>query len=128
MKLVSTLGLAALLGTLAAPAFAQEGDPAAGKRVFNQCRACHVINREQNRVGPHLVGVVGREAGTVEGFRYSEAHLAKAEEGLVWNEETLDEYLKDPAAYIPGNKMVYRGLPDAQDRADLIAYLKEAGG
>jgi cytochrome c len=76
----------------AAPAFAQ-GDPAKGEKVFNRCKACHVVDKEQNKVGPHLVGVVGRPAGSVAGFKYSDA---MKNSGKVWDEATLAAYLKDP--------------------------------
>jgi len=97
------------------------GDAAAGKRVFTKCMACHVADKQQNRVGPHLNGVVGREAGSVEGFNYSDAN---ANSGIVWTEPVLFEYLEDPRGYLPGTKMVFAGLPKEQDRADVIAYLK----
>lgn len=114
---------------VAAPAaFAQEGDPANGEKVFKRCQACHVVDKEQNRVGPHLVGIMGRKAGAVEGYKYSEAMLAKAEEGLVWTPETLDQYLADPKGYIPKNKMAFAGLKKEEERADVIAYLQQAAG
>lgn len=107
----------------AAPALAQ-GDAAAGERVFNRCRACHVVDQEQNRVGPHLVGLFGREAGSVESFgRYSDA---MKNSGITWDEETLKAYIKDPRGYIPGNIMAFPGLGDEEDLDNLIAYLKEA--
>ncbi len=98
-----------------------EGDPAAGERVFRQCQACHVIDAEQNRVGPHLVGIFGREAGAVEGFNYSPA---MAGSGIVWDEETIAAYLADPRGYIPGNRMAFAGLRQEQQIADVIAYMK----
>lgn len=104
------------------PALAQ-GDPAEGEKVFRRCMACHVVDQEQNRVGPHLVGLFGRQAGAVEGFNYSDA-MKNAD--VTWNEETLHQYLADPRGYIPGNKMAFPGLKDEQDRADVIAYLKGA--
>jgi len=98
-----------------------DGDAAAGKRVFVKCMACHSIQEGQNRVGPSLYGVVGREAGTVDGFNYSDAN---ADSGITWTEETLFAYLENPQEYIPGTKMIFPGLPKPQDRADVIAYLK----
>jgi len=110
---------AALL--LATAGLAQAQDPAAGERVFRQCQACHVVDQEQNRVGPHLVGIIGRAAGAVEDFRYSDA---MAESGIVWDAETLDAYLADPRGYIPGNRMAFAGLRKEEDRANVIAYLE----
>lgn len=97
-----------------------EGDPAHGKILFNgRCGGCHAVT-EQNKVGPHLSGVIGRKAGTVEGAHYSKALPAS---GLVWDEQTLDTFLADPAKAVPGTSMMVK-LPSAQDRADIIAYLK----
>lgn len=117
--LLRTTAAAALL--IAAGGLAQAQDPEAGERVFRQCQACHVVDREQNRVGPHLVGVIGREAGAVDGFRYSPA---LADSGIVWDAETLDAYLADPRGYIPGNRMAFAGLRSEEDRANVIAYLE----
>ncbi|WP_371061088.1 cytochrome c family protein [Rhodosalinus sp. 5P4] len=95
-----------------------EADVGNGERVFRQCSACHVANQEQNRVGPHLVGIIGREIGAVDGFRYSGA----LPEG-VWTAEEMDAWLENPRDYAPGTSMGYAGLRDLQDRADLIAWL-----
>ncbi|MEO0880520.1 MAG: cytochrome c family protein [Pseudomonadota bacterium] len=97
------------------------GDAAKGKRVFVKCMACHAVQEGQNRVGPSLYGIVGRAAGSVDGFNYSEAN---ANSGIVWSENVLFEYLEAPQEYIPGTRMIFQGLPVAQDRADVIAYLK----
>lgn len=102
---------------------AQEGDPAAGQRVFNKCRACHVVDADTNRVGPYLHGVFGRPAGTAEGFNYSPA---LKDSGIVWDEGTIGEYVADPRNYIPGNRMAFPGLRSEQEITDLLAYLKEA--
>ena len=113
---------AALLvaGGMASTASA-EGDAAAGERVFRQCAACHLLEAEQNRVGPHLVGIFGREAGAVDGFNYSPA---LADSGIVWDEETIGAYLADPRGYIPGNRMAYAGLRNPEQIADVIAYMR----
>lgn len=101
-----------------------QGDAAAGERVFARCGACHVVDQEQNRVGPHLVGLFGREAGSVESFgRYSDA---MKDADITWDEETVKQYVKDPRGYIPGNIMAFPGLKDEEDLENLIAYLKEA--
>ncbi len=105
----------------AAPA---AGDAAAGKKVFNKCKACHFVDKEKNKVGPHLKGVVGRKAASVEGFKYSEAMKAKGAEGLVWTEDNLKAYLAAPKKFVPGNKMAFAGLKKDKDIADVIAYLK----
>jgi cytochrome c len=119
----SLLPVLALTGAVAAPALA-DGDAANGEKVFRRCQACHVINAETNRLGPHLVGVYGREAGTVEGYTYSSG-LAAA--GFVWDEETLDPWLADPKKVIPNTKMVLK-LSKPEERADVIAYLKSLNG
>ncbi|WP_375731223.1 c-type cytochrome [Azospirillum sp. B506] len=107
-------------GTVAAQA--ADGDAAAGKTVFNICKACHTIEAGgPNRVGPNLHGIVGRKAGSADGFSYS---AAVKDAGYVWDEQKLDTYLKDPKAALPGNKMAFAGVKDDAKRADLIAYLK----
>ncbi len=120
-KILMTALLVAALPMAAAHA---EGDPAKGKKVFRKCKACHFVDKEKNKVGPYLKGVVGRKAASVEGFKYSKAMQEKAAEGLVWTEENLDKYLAAPKKFIPGNKMAFAGLKKAEDRANVIAYLK----
>jgi cytochrome c len=110
-------GAFALSGTTALA----QGDAAQGEKVFNKCRACHAVDEPQNKVGPHLVGIFGRPAGSVEGFRYSDA---MKESGVTWNEETIAAYLADPRGYIKGNRMALAALKE-EEIADLIAYLKE---
>ena len=109
----------------AAPALA-DGDAEAGKRIFNRCMACHEGTRDVNKVGPHLVGVVGRKAGGLESFlgKYSEAMTAAGAGGLVWDETNLAAYIKDPKGFIPGNRMAFAGLKADADIANLIAWLK----
>lgn len=117
--LVATLpALALFAGTAAAQT---GGDAAAGEKVFNQCKACHTVQAGQNRVGPHLAGVVGRKAAAVEGFAYSDP-MKKSD--LTWTPENLDKYLADPKGFIPGNKMAFAGLKKPEDRANVIAYLQ----
>lgn len=112
------LGLAA-----ATPVAAQ--DATAGGRVFNQCRACHTINEGgRNLVGPNLHGMIGRQAASIEGFRYSPAMREKGEAGLTWDEETLRNYLQNPRQVVPGTTMAYPGLRNEQQMNDLLAYLK----
>ena len=100
---------------------AYTGDPAKGKRVFAQCMTCHAVQEGRNNVGPSLYQIVGRESGTIPGFKYSSANV---DSNVVWTEENLFEYLENPQAYIPGTIMVFPGLRNPQDRADVIAYLK----
>ena len=100
-----------------------EGDAAKGEKVFNKCKACHTLEAGKNKIGPSLHGLIGRAAGTAEGFKYSDA---MAGSGLTWDEATLDQYLADPKGFIPGNKMVFVGVKKDDQRADVIAYLKEA--
>lgn len=97
------------------------GDASNGRRVFTQCMACHAVQEGRNMAGPSLFQIVGRESGTVANFRYSEAN---ANSGVTWTEETLFAYLEAPQQFIPGTIMIFPGLPDPQDRADVIAYLK----
>ena len=97
---------------------------ASGSEIYRRrCSACHVAGAEQNRVGPHLVGMFGRVAGSVEGFSYSSAMV---ESGIVWTEETLAAYLADPRNYIPNNRMAFAGMRNPDDIAALMAYLRTA--
>jgi cytochrome c len=108
---------------LSSSAFA-DGDPAKGQRVYtSKCKVCHELKAGVKKVGPSFHGLFGRKSGTVADFKYSDA-MAKA--GVVWDEKTVEEYMMKPKAFIPGNKMVFDGLPKEEDRKDLIAYLKEA--
>ncbi|WP_338066959.1 c-type cytochrome [Rhodosalinus halophilus] len=100
------------------------GDLENGASVWRQCQACHVADQEQNRVGPHLVGIIGREIGSVESFRYSGA---LPEVGR-WTVDELDPWLENPRDYAPGTSMAYAGVKDMQDRADLVAWLRENAG
>ena len=105
----------------AAPA--QASDAVAGEKVFKKCKACHYVDRKKNKSGPHLVDIVGRSAGAVEGFKYSKA-MAKS--GLVWDEATLAGFLAKPKKYLKGTKMSFAGLKKVSDIANVIAYLKSA--
>lgn len=99
------------------------GDAAEGEKVFRRCRACHRVEEGANGVGPSLHDIVGREIATVEGFNYSPAMEAH---GGSWTPEALSEFLADPKASIPGNKMGFAGLKNEQDRINVITYLNEA--
>lgn len=100
------------------------GNAAAGKAVFLQCQACHSLKEGDNRVGPSLYSKIGKTAGQVPGYTYSPANKNS---GVVWTEENLFTYLKNPRAFMPGTKMAFGGIADAQKRADLIAFLKVNG-
>jgi cytochrome c2 len=110
---------------LAGPAATQDGKPEDGAEVFKKCRACHDVGpTAKNKVGPLLNDIVGRKAGTIEGFAYSDANKNAGAKGLVWTEEVLFQYLEKPLTFMPGTKMAFAGLKDEQDRKDVIAYLK----
>jgi cytochrome c len=109
------------LALLLAGAASAEGDPAKGEQIYHRCQGCHSIDR--NRIGPMHKGLFGRPAGSVPGFDYS---AAMKNSGIVWTAATLDLFLQGPRQMVPGTKMTFVGLPKAQDRADLIAYLEVA--
>ena len=97
-------------------------DAAKGKKLFTKCKACHSVDAPKNKVGPHLVGIVGRTAGTADGYtKYSKAIK---DSGITWDEANLDKWLTNPKGMYPGTKMIYPGLKKAEDRADVIEYLK----
>ena len=96
-------------------------DAAAGEKTFALCRSCHVLEEGVNRVGPSLHNIVGSTAGSVAGYNYSEANKNS---GVTWTTEMLFEYLASPKAFMPGTKMVFPGIKNAQDRANLVAYLE----
>ena len=101
-------------------------DPDKGQVLFLQCRACHSLEAGgANKVGPNLHGVFGRKAGMAPGYAYSEA---VTQSGIVWSAETLDQWLMRPSDFLPGNRMVFVGIRKAEDRANLIAYLKRETG
>jgi len=120
-RLLSSLFLC--LG-VAAPAAHAGGDATAGAAVFRKCAACHTASEPVNRVGPSLMGVVGRPVASVADYNYSEAMKTFGAEGHVWDEATLSEYLLSPKAMVGGTKMTFPGLKKPQDIADVIAYLK----
>ena len=116
----AALALAASLSAASAA-----GDATEGEAKFRVCRVCHQIGESaKNFVGPELNGVVGRKAGTVEGYRYSDANQKS---GLTWDEATLTKYLRNPREIVPGTKMAFPGLGADADIADVIAYLKQFG-
>ncbi|MCA0048861.1 cytochrome c family protein [Mesorhizobium sp. B283B1A] len=123
LRAVSSASILLLATSIAAYA---GGDPVQGKHVFNRCIACHEAATDRDKVGPHLMGVVGRTAGSAESFlgHYSEAMKNAGAAGLVWDEANLAGYLKAPRLKVPGNKMAFGGLGSDDDIANVIAYLK----
>ena len=119
--------LAAALCLLAAPAGASEiGDRERGAELFDHCVGCHEVGAgAANALGPHLNGVFGRRAGTVEGFEYSEGLERMGDDGLVWTLEKLDAYLENPRALVSRTRMNFEGFADPRDRADVLAYLRD---
>lgn len=106
-------------------AHADEGDAVRGERVFQRCYSCHSVDPTETAQlqGPSLFGIMGRPAAVLSGFEYSDAMKAKGAAGLVWTAETLDRFIADPGQFVPGTLMALPPLPDAQVRADLVAYL-----
>ena len=124
MILKASLPVIVGLGLLVSgAASAAEGDPAAGKRVFNQCQACHTMVKGKNGLGPSLYGVIGRKSGTAEGFKNYSPAMQKAD--IVWTEDKLEKYLADPKGFVPGNRMIFVGLKKDKDRDDVIAFIKQ---
>ncbi|PWJ75810.1 cytochrome c [Pseudaminobacter salicylatoxidans] len=104
---------------------AQAQDAAAGEKVFNRCKACHVADKDENRVGPSLMNVIGRTAGTHPNYQYSPAMVEAGKNGTVWNDETLEHYLRNPKAMIKGTKMAFAGLKNDKDIVNVVAYLEQ---
>jgi cytochrome c len=116
------LAAAAVVFSFATAAFA-DGDAAKGQKVFMKCKTCHSLEAGKNMVGPSLHGLFGRKAGTAAGYKYSDA-LKNA--NIQWDEDHLENWLKNPKTAFPGNKMVFVGLKKDEDIDNLIAYLKTA--
>ena len=101
----------------------EPGNPVSGRRVFNKCKVCHLLEKDGiHRIGPNLYGVFGRTSGTVAGYKFSRA---MREAGITWNRETLTLYLKKPKNYIPGTKMAFVGLNNPGDVQDVISYIRK---
>jgi cytochrome c len=126
MYLSAILVGAALSIAAAGSAVAEQlhGNPAHGEKIYDRCMACHSLDRD--RTGPRHEGVVGRRVASVPGFNYSPAMKKAGAAGMVWDEATLDKFLENPTRFIPGTRMTYAGVKNAQERADLIAFLKQA--
>ena len=122
INLIKYLLLFSLSGASCA-ALAQQGDAKRGQKVFEVCTACHAANGASNEVGPSLRGVFGRKAGSLEDFRYSPAMKRS---GITWTAQSLEAFIAEPQKVVPANRMPYDGLPNARDRADLIAWMQQA--
>jgi cytochrome c len=125
---LAAAGAVALLGVAASAGLQSAADARRGQKVFQQCYACHSVDRREAQLpGPNLAGVIGRTAGTLASFQdYSEAMQAAGRGGLVWNTHTLDVFLEDPERLVPGTSMNFVGLRAKQDREDVIAYVQKA--
>ena len=101
------------------------GDPVAGQEVYRKCKSCHQVGAgAKHRIGPHLNGIFGRRAATLEDFRYSKALVRAGTGGLEWHADTLNAFLENPRALASGTRMSFRGIKKAEDRQNLIAYLR----
>ena len=122
-RLAKRVQAAVVLAIIAASPALAEGDAAAGEKVYKKCKTCHSLEAGKNKLGPNLAGIFGRQAGSVEGYKYS---AAMASSGIVWDEATLDAFVAKPKDVVPKTKMAFAGLKKEVQRQDLIAYLKEA--
>ena len=100
-----------------------QGDAARGEKKFEECASCHSVESGNNGVGPSLAGLFERKAGALDDYRYSPA-LKRS--GLAWTVKNVDDFISDPQKLVPANRMPYAGMPNAAERADLIAYLQKA--
>src|SRR5262249_61960290 len=125
VKFTNAIAIAAFLQFLfdASVAFS-EGNAARGQRVFGACAACHSLQPDQSMTGPSLAGLWNRKAGSLASFSRYSSPLQSA--NIVWNDKTLDEWINDPQHLVPGNEMTFAGIKDARQRADLLAFLKQA--
>lgn len=122
----SLLNLALFIAVATGPAWGEAiGDPEAGRKIFGTCTGCHEVGAgAADRIGPHLNGIFGRRAAAHDGYPYSQSMQRAGNDGLVWTIETLDAYLENPRALVSKTRMSFRGLPDAEGRADVLAYLR----
>ena len=118
LLIAAAMGYAALG---AAPPAAAAPDAMRGEAIYARCQACHALSFD--RVGPRHCGLLGRPAGSVPDYGYS---AALKRSGIVWDEKSLDRFLAAPMKAVPGTSMTYAGIPDRQERVDLIAYLRQA--
>ena len=118
---LAAIAMLAVSTVVAAAAHAATGDPMHGAQIYQRCQLCPSI--EHDLVGPRHLRLFGRKAGSIAGYHYS---TGMRQSGIIWSEDTLNRFLSGPQAYVPGTRMTFTGLPSEQDRADVIAYLKEA--
>ncbi len=118
---ISMMASAVILSLSVAGAAYAEGDAAAGKKVFNKCKACHALEAGKHKIGPCLHGIMGRAAGTVDGFTGFSKVMKNS--GIVWDNETLAGYLENPKAYMKGTRMAFRGLRKAGEVENVLAYI-----
>lgn len=123
MRFIVILAAPAFVSLVAGSAAAQ--DAAAGEKVFVRCKACHIADEDKNKIGPSLLGVIGRTAGTHAGYQYSKPMVEAGQGGLVWDDASLTTYLQNPKAMVKGTKMAFVGLKKDDEIADVIAYLKQ---
>ena len=114
------VGAAVVAFVVASTALLRAADPEKGKAIFEQCAACHSLGEPGDYDGPTLKGVIGRKAGSLDDYRYS---AAMKRSDVTWDATTLDKYITDPQAFIPGNRMAFAGIADQAERDDLIAFL-----
>jgi cytochrome c len=128
-RIMPRLAIVAVILPAAYAWSAESGDAARGEKAFQRCYACHSVNPDETAKlqGPSLYRILDRPAGSIAGFEYSDAMLAKATAGLVWDAATLERYIADPEAMVPGTRMSTVPVRDEQERADLIAYLARLG-
>ena len=122
MSFKFVIAVAVAFGAMSTSALA-EGDAAKGEKVFRKCKACHVADAEKNKVGPHLVGIIGRKAASVEGYKYGKGITDAAEKIGEWDEAKLVEYLADPKGYVGGKSKMTFKLKKEDQRMDVAAYL-----
>lgn len=120
LRLLTTSLIALIM--LAPVAVHAEADVKNGEKIYKKCYFCHTLNQPTNRMGPHLMELQGRKAGSVEGFLYSDAMKQAGDNGLIWDDKTLKEFLLSPKTMIPGTSMRFWGLFEGQVD-DLLAYL-----
>jgi cytochrome c len=124
MRTFHALLLAAVLALASATEALAEGDVTKGETAFKKCVACHEATKPVNKLGPHMIGIVGRPVAGVDGFKYSEAMLAYKAAVPVWDEAALGAYLENPKAIVVKTRMAFGGIKSPEERADIIAYLK----
>jgi cytochrome c len=115
---------AAMMATASVAAAQEVGDPEAGQKVFNKCRACHAVGEgATNKIGPELNGIIGEKPAAVEGYAFSAPFVEWAADKPVWDAELMSAWLADPRGVVPGTKMVFPGLKKPEELANVIAYL-----